>query len=295
MELTLFLGDYAYSSWSLRGWLLLDAFGIKFVSRTAHMRTKAFEALQDEMAPSRTVPALRVTDGAASPYLVWDSIAMAETLAELYPDAGLWPADPARRAIARSLTAEMHSGFQALRGACPMNMRRAYEGFEVTPEISTDLARLSLIWAHARKVSGEGPFLCGGFSAADAFFAPVASRIATYGLPMDGADADYVATLLGHPSVRRWRALGMVDGHLQKHYEFDFADRPNPHDPAITGPVVPGLQAENADCPYSGKPVHPDCVIQVGQRAIGYCNPGCAAKSAADPMAWPQTAALLDG
>ncbi|MFK7942196.1 MAG: glutathione S-transferase [Paracoccaceae bacterium] len=294
MKLSLFIGDRAYSSWSLRGWLLLEAFGIPFRTHLAHMRTQAFEDLRAEIAPSLTVPALRVSPEDGSPWLVWDSIAMAETLAELFPDAGLWPLDPAKRAAARSVTAEMHSGFTALRGACPMNMRRAYAEFPVTAEIQTDLDRLSLIWGHARALSDGGPFLFGDFCAADAFFAPVASRIATYGLPMGSADAEYVAAVLGHPAVRQWRALGMADAHIQAHYEFDFAARANPHEPALTGTVVPGLTPENTECPYSGKPVHPDCVVQIGARAIGYCNPGCAAKTAADPMAWPKTVALLD-
>lgn len=293
MEMTLYVGDYAYSSWSLRGWLLLDAFGIAFRTRYAHMRTKAFEELQAEMALSKTVPALRLTPDNAAPFVVWDSLAMAETIAELFPEHGLWPEGPAARATARSLAAEMHSGFTALRGACPMNMRRAYADFPVSDEVRADLERLSLIWAHARGLSGEGPFLFGAFCAADAFFAPVASRIATYGLPVTGADAEYVAALLGHPSVRRWRSMGMADGHLQAHYEFEYPSRPNPHDPAMTGRVVPGLAPDNANCPNSGKPVHPDHVVEIGENAIGYCNPLCAAKSAADPMAWPKTVALL--
>ena len=293
MELTLFIGDYAYSSWSLRGWLLLDGFGIPFRTSYAHMRTPEFEELRAQMVPSPTVPALRIEPEGGTGYVVWDSLALAETLSEMFPDAGIWPSDPAKRATARALAAEMHSGFTALRGACPMNMRRAYADFPVSPEIQADLDRLSAIWTHARAVSGAGPFLFGAFTAADVFFAPVASRIATYGLPVKGADADYVAAVLDHPSVRRWRSMGMADGHLQPQYEFDYAARPNPHDPAMTGRVVPGLASDNTHCPNSGKPVHPDHVVEIGENAIGYCNPFCAAKSAADPMAWPKTVALL--
>ncbi|MEM0987269.1 MAG: glutathione S-transferase [Pseudomonadota bacterium] len=294
MELTLFVGDYAYSSWSLRGFLLLDAFGIKFQTRHAHMNTPEFEALKDEMAPSRLVPALRIKSPVHKDVMVWDSLAMAETLAELFPKFGHWPEDPAQRATARSIAAEMHSGFTALRGACPMNMRRAYAGFQPSDAVMSDLARLSEIWAHARSFSGAGPFLFGDFSVVDAFFAPVASRIATYGLPVDGEDGAYVAALLNRPSVRRWRSMGMADGHLQQHYEFDLPSRPNPHEPAVTGEVIPGLASENASCPNSGKPIEPDCVIRVGDRTVGYCNPFCAAKSAADPFAWAPTLALLD-
>ncbi len=297
MDLTLFVGDYTYSSWSLRGWLVMDPFGIPRRMRRATMRTDDFEALLEEIAPSRTVPALRLPDG----QVVWDSLAMAETLHELFPDAGLWPADPGARALARSLVATMHSGFTALRGACPMNMGRAYQGFDPSDEVLADLERLAVLWgvARAHPARGDGPFLFGAFSVADAFFAPVASRIATYGLPVLGPDADYVAALIGHPSVRRWRAMGRARNEHQAHYEFDLADRPNPHDPALTGRVIPGNRAENTDCPYSGDPVAEDCVVEMpdGQgrtRVIGYCNPFCAAKTAADPMAWPQTVALLE-
>lgn len=288
---TLFVGDHIYSSWSLRGWLLLDAFEIPFSLRYAPMKTEAFQTLTEEMTPSRLVPALRLDDGT----MVWDSIAMAETLAEANPMPGLWPSDPAARATARSLAATMHSGFTGLRGECPMNMRRAYSGFQASDAVRADLDQLGQLWAHARSIgSSDGPFLFGNFCAVDAFYAPVASRIATYGLEMDEADMAYVAALLGHPSVRRWRAMGMAKNELQAHYEFDLPARPNPHDPAVAGEVIQGNQAENANCPYSGKPVAEDCLVQIQNRVIGYCNPFCAAKTAADPMAWPKTVALLE-
>lgn len=294
MTLTLYVGDYAYSSWSLRGWLLLDAFGIKFRMRYAHMRTQEFTDLQAEAAPARTVPALRVAPAEEAEHLVWDSLAIAETVAEMHPDAGHWPSDPAMRATARVLAAEMHSGFTGLRVACPMNMRRAHKGFAMSDDVRADLSRLSDLWGHARAMGAGGSYLFGAFSAADAFFAPVASRIATYDLPVAGADADYVAALLAHPSVRRWRAMGMADTHVQPQYEMDLPQRPNPHDPALTGVHVTGIAAENANCPYSGKPVDGDSIMQVGDRVIGYCNTFCRAKSEADPMAWPPTAALLE-
>ena len=230
MELTLYLGDYAYSSWSLRGWLLLDAFGVAFQKRYAHMRTPEFEAMRTEMVPSRLVPALKITDQGRD-RMVWETMTIAETVAELFPEAGLWPKGAADRALARALAAEMHAGFTALRGACPMNMRRAYAGFEPDAEVLADLERLSAIWAHARaNRQGEGAFLLGPFTAADAFYAPIASRIATYGLEMSEADTAYVAAILAHPSIQRWYAMAKQDGHVQAHYEFDYADRANPHD-----------------------------------------------------------------
>ena len=294
MDYTLYLGDYAYSSWSLRGWLLLDAFGMPFARHYAHMRTEAFEDMRTQMAPSRLVPALAVSDGTRSPVMVWDSLAMAETLHEYHPQTGYWPKGASARPTARSIAAEMHSGVRALRSACPMNMRRAYEGFAVSEDVQADLDRLSLVWAHARaRRTGDGPFLFGTFGAVDAFFAPVASRIATYGLEMCEEEMSYVAALLGHHSVRRWRAMAMADGHIQAHYEFDYADRPNPHDPAVTGVPVEGVASENAHCPFSGKDVSPDSLVEVHGRVIGFCNPFCRDKVAVDPMCWPEVAAML--
>ncbi len=293
MSYTLFIGDRRYSSWSLRGWLLFDAFDIPRGIRYAQMNTDDFEAMRAEMAPSRLVPAVKLPEGG----VVWDSMAMAETLAERHPDAGIWPEDAGQRALARSLCAQMHSGFTALRGACPMNMGRAYQGFPAGDDVLADVRALTDLWAMARSTGGDGPFLFGAFSAADAFFAPVASRITTYDLPVGDDDAAYIRAVLGHPSVRRWYAMSIAKPEHQAHYEFEYADRPNPMEPKLTGTVIsgPASAAENADCPYSGKPVVDDCVVEIGNRKIGYCNPFCAAKSAADPYAWPQTVALLEG
>ncbi|MEM9059422.1 MAG: glutathione S-transferase [Pseudomonadota bacterium] len=294
MDFTLYLGDYAYSSWSLRGWLLLDAFGVPFATRTAHMNTQEFEELRSEMSPSRLVPALAISDGVRAPVIVWDSMAIAETIHDHFPQAGLWPVGASARPVARAIAAEMHAGFTALRSTCPMNMRRSYEGFVVSEDVKTDLKRLSDLWGHARaRKTSDGPFLFGNFSAVDAFFAPVASRIATYDLPIHDADMAYVTALLGHPSVRRWRAMGMADRHLQDHYEFDYPERANPHDPDVSGTAVTGTQAENAFCPFSGKDVSPDSLVEVQGQVIGFCNTFCRDKVAADPFAWPDAAALL--
>lgn len=297
MDFTLYIGDYAYSSWSLRGWLLLDAFGIGFTARHAHMRTPEFEAMRAEMAPARLVPALAIDHGVRTPVVVWDTLAIAETLHEYFPQAGLWPKGERVRPVARALVAEMHSGFQALRGACPMNMRRAYEGFEASDAVRADLDRLAAIWAHGRaRAVDEGPYLFGAFSAVDAFFAPVASRIATYGLAMDEADMAYAAALLAHPSLRRWRAMGIADSHVQSGagYEMDLAARANPHDPAVTGIVVGDDRlAANDTCPFTGEPIAPGCRIEVRERVIGLADPFTRDKAAADPYCWPELAALL--
>ena len=301
MDFTLFVGDYTYSSWSLRGWLLLDAFGIPFAHRQAHMRTPAFEALRSEIRPSRLVPALAVSDGVRPAVLVWETIAIAETVHEHHPQAGLWPRGDVRP-TARSLAAEMHAGFRALRNACPMNMRRAYAGFRPDPgsdaEVRDDLDRLAQIWAHARaRRTGEGPFLFGAFCATDAFFAPVASRVATYGLEIGAEDMAYVAALLGHPSVRRWRAMAVADTHVQPQYELDLPRRTgpgaDPHAPAVGGRAVAGREAENAFCPFSGGDPRPELQVEVQGRVLGFADAFSRDKVAADPLAWPEVEALL--
>jgi glutathione S-transferase len=301
MDFTLYTGDYAYSSWSLRGWLLFDAFGVPFAERHANMRTPGFEALRAEMAPSRLVPALALSDGTRRRYVVWETLAIAETVHDHFPGAGLWPRGDARP-VARSIAAEMHAGFRALRNACPMNMRRAYAGFRPDAEVRADLDRLAVIWAHARgrrtgdgagDGAGEGPFLFGSFCAADAFFAPVASRVATYGLELDADDTAYVAALLGHPSVRRWRAMAMADAHVQPQYELDLRPRDDPHAPAITGLPVEGHAAENDFCPFTGDEPSPDFQVEVQGRVLGFAGAFDRDKVAADPLAWPEVRAML--
>ncbi len=216
MSYLLAIGDRAYSSWSLRGWLLFDAFGIPVTPRRAQLYTDEFPALLAAFAPARSVPALRLPDG----LVIAESAAIVEELASRHPDAGHWPADPRARAVARSLVAEMHAGFAALRSACPMNLRAAYTGYSPPAEVLADLGRLETIWDWARQETGSsGPWLCGDYSAADVFFAPVAARIAGYDLPVSDPAKAYVKAHLGHPSFRRWRAVALVDGPDQQAYD----------------------------------------------------------------------------
>ena len=294
MGYTLFIADFAYSSWSLRGWLLFDAFGIARRLRRAHMRSPEFEVLCEEMAPARLVPAMQI-EGDGEPLMVWDSLAMAETLAERHHRAALWPGSPARRATARSVAAEVHSGFVALRGACPMNQRRTWKGFQPDSAVCEDLARLEALWSYVKLRHGlGGPYLMGArFTAADAFLAPIASRIVTYDLPVGSGIAEYVAALTLHPAFRRWRSMAFADLHVQPQYEFDLKARPDPCAPGRTGRPVEAVGAENAACPFSGKPVAPDSLVEIQGRVIGFCNPFCRDKAAADPDAWPEVAALL--
>lgn len=203
MTYDLFLGDRMYSSWSLRGWLMLEKFGLPCRTHMIGLYTGTMAADLAPLAPARLVPVLRTPEGT----VVGETLAMAETLAERHPEAGLWPADPAARATARWLCAEMTSGFAALRADCPMQFQRQYQGFAPSPAVQADLARLETLWTHARAISdsAEG-WLFGAYSLADVFYTPVAARIIGYDLPVSAATRAYCMALLCDPAVRAWRA-----------------------------------------------------------------------------------------
>ncbi|MGF1658756.1 MAG: glutathione S-transferase [Rubrimonas sp.] len=220
MRYILHIADKPYSSWSMRGWLLLHAFGFDFEERLHRLYDPEFDAFRAQMAPARSVPALEWTDGAERAIL-WDSLAIAETLAEARPEAGLWPEGATARAAARSLAAQMHSGFAALRQAAPMNTRRKGPPLAASEAVRADLDRLSELWRWARAGWGAGgPYLFGArFTAADAFFAPVAWRVRGYGLEVDAGSAAYLDALLAHPSCRRWEADAAADPRVIARYE----------------------------------------------------------------------------
>lgn len=287
----LFIGDRAYSSWSLRGYLLLEAFNLPNTTRIAEMWTEDFEALKRDIAPGRLVPTI-MTDDIGHP--VWDSLAIAETLHERHPEAGIWPADPSARAAARSLAAEMHSGFSALRNDCPMNLRRRYRGFRPSDAVRADVRRAEELWAWARdRWGGGGPFLFGGFTAADAFYAPLATRLATYRLEASGPAMAYVEAIHAFPAFRRWRAMALATPKTLAHYEFDLqSDAPFGPTP-LSANAVANATAINANCPYSGKPVAPDSLAEIDGKVVGFCNTFCRDKSVADAEAWPKLAPLL--
>ena len=288
MTYDLAIGDRAYSSWSLRGWLLFDAFDIPVRTRTGRLYTDEFTRFLADYFPARTVPVMRTPDGT----VVTESLAIAEELASRHPDAGHWPSDPKHRAIARVLAAEMHAGFTALRNHCPMNLRVSYTDCQPPEAVLADLARLEEIWAWARRETGSaGPWLCGAYSAADAFYAPVATRIATYNLPVGPEAQAYVAAHLAHPSFRRWRAMGMIDGADQDFYRRDYPRRSWPGPGPMAAKAVDFRPSVNDACPYSGKPVTD--VLELDGRIWGFCNPFCRDKTVADPEAWPKFMAML--
>jgi len=285
MTYQLILGDRAYSSWSLRGWLLFENFGLNADQRFVEFRTLQVAEQMADLAPARTVPTLITPEGA----VVWDSLAIAEEMATRYPKAGIWPQDPKLRAMARTLAAEMHSGFGALRNDCPMNLRAAYSNYAPADEVRADVDRLDTIWRYALDMSG-GPWLCGEYSAADVFFAPVAARIAGYGLSMPGGSQAYIDAHLNDPAFRRWRAMGLVRGEDLPWYARDYKQRGWPGPKLLAASVIDAGPSENATCPYSGKPV--THFMELDARIFGFCNAFCRDKTVADPEAWPRFMAI---
>lgn len=287
MTYHLAIGDRTYSSWSLRGWLLFEKFGLPVTVETAVLYTDELPRLLASYAPARLVPAMRMPSGE----VVGETLAMAETLAERHPEAGIWPADPAARARARWLCAEMHAGFGALRTNCAMNLAKSYVDTAPTPEVLADLARIEEIWALARgRFGAGGPWLFGTYTAADAFFAPVAARIAGYNLPVGAEAAAYVAAHLADPSFRRWRAMGWAQHLEQAAYRKPYAERPWPGPAPLPATVAEGPSVNDA-CPYSGKPVTD--FLQLDGKVWGFCNAFCRDKTLADPEAWPKFVATV--
>lgn len=225
MTYELYLGDRSFSSWSLRGWLLFEVFDLPVTVRMVGLYSGTMAQDLAPLAPARQVPTLVTPEGE----VIGESLAIAETLAERHPDAGLWPEDPAARARARWLSAEMHAGFQALRAACPMQLLHQYVRFTHSDAVLADLARLEEIFASARDLfAGSGPWLCGRYSIADAFYAPLAARIAGYGLPVSAGLSDYVAQTLADPAFRRWRDLGLTVSYDPVPYALDLPTVPWP-------------------------------------------------------------------
>ena len=222
--LKLYIGNKNYSSWSMRPWVLLTQAGIAFeevkVRFDSFEADSTFKATVNALTPTGKVPVL--VDGALA---VWDTLAMAEYVAEQYPTPSLWPRDPAARARARSLCAEMHAGFSALRGNCPMNIEASLPEvgaliWRDKPAVRSDVARLVAMWQGLLEQHG-GPLLFGDFSVADAYFAPVCMRFETYALPVPPAIAAYIKRVCALPSVKAW-----IDSARE---EKDFLDFQEPY------------------------------------------------------------------
>jgi glutathione S-transferase len=204
---TLLIGSKNYSSWSLRPWLFLRKAAFEFTEQIVHFDESGYQARIAAVSPSHRVPLLIDADTK-----IWDSLAICEYAAES-THRGL-PGDRIARARARSVAAEMHSGFQALRNECPMNVRARNRGVPLTPELQADVARIDEIWSGCRKEHGNaGGWLFGDFSIADAMFAPVFFRFQTYGAALSAASQSYLSHALQDPDLRDWQDAASQEGH----------------------------------------------------------------------------------
>ena len=217
-DLTIILGNKNYSSWSLRAWLALVATGAAFDEIVIPLWLDGTKERILAHSPSGKVPALRHGD-----VVVWESLAICEYLAEAFPDAGLWPADPAARAVARSISHEMHAGFMALRRAMPMNCRAAMPGKGMADGVAADIDRIQAIWRDCRgRFGSDGDLLFGEFTIADAMFAPVASRFRTYEVVLEDiaqAYVDALHALHALPAMRTWLAAAEAEPQTVDHFE----------------------------------------------------------------------------
>ncbi len=210
----LVIGNKNYSSWSMRPWVLMTQLGLPFNEVKLRFNFDAdsdFRRAVAEVNPAGTVPVLVDDDQ----FAVWDTLAIIEYLHEKYPDRGVWPAGPKQRARARSLCAEMHSGFNALRQACPMNIEASLPevGQNIWAEneaVRANVARIEQAWGQALHDHG-GPMLFGSFSAADAYFAPVCMRVKTYALPVSATTGAYVERISQLPGVKKWIADALAE------------------------------------------------------------------------------------
>ena len=219
-SLALVIGNKNYSSWSMRPWVALRAAKIPFQERQLKFDSQDWAEHIRTLSPSGMVPVLWEGDPGAG-FATWDTLAIIERAHELFPAHGVWPIDAQARARARSICAEMHAGFRALRGAMPMNVRGRHPGKGMNPEVAKDIARISALWEDARRQFGKtGPYLFGAFSAADAYYAPVATRFVTYGVALAGVAKEYQLALLDAPAVKEWSAAAVLET------EFVAADEP---------------------------------------------------------------------
>lgn len=210
--LALVIGNRNYSSWSLRGWLAARHSGLPFEEIFIPLDLPDSKSKIAENSRSGLVPVLKV-DG----FEVWDSLAIIETLNDLAPDAGLWPDDPMARARARSVSAEMHSGFYPLRRDMPMDLRSSYPGVGHSEKALANAARINTLWTDCRQSFGDGgDYLFGKWSAADMMFAPVVGRFRTFGVPVDAVGQQYLDAVWAHPDMAEW-----VQGAINEPYTID--------------------------------------------------------------------------
>jgi glutathione S-transferase len=215
--LTLVIGNKNYSSWSLRPWLALRLAGLDFAEVRIPLNQPGSREQILRHSPAGRVPILRDGD-----LVIWDSLAICEYVAELAPQAGLWPADRAMRAHARSISAEMHSGFTTLRGSMPMNLRKLGARLVAPPppEVESDIARIVAIFEACRaQHAARGPFLFGGFTIADAMYAPVVTRFRSYSVALPAASQAYADAIAALAPMREWTAAGVAESEQFAQYD----------------------------------------------------------------------------
>jgi glutathione S-transferase len=211
----LVIGNKNYSSWSLRAWFLLKEAGIEFEEHRIPLDTDSTAGEIARFSPAGQVPVLLIDDE-----VIWDSLAIAETVAERWPDKRLWPANPASRAHARAVSAEMHSGFRALREAMPMNCRAMGRKVTISDEVAGDIDRIIEIWTECHHRYGDGgAWLFGDFSVADAMFAPVVMRFRTYGINLSESAGVFPARLLESAAIQDWLLESESETEVIKHEE----------------------------------------------------------------------------
>jgi glutathione S-transferase len=213
-DLTLWIGNKNYSSWSLRGWLAAKMCGEPFDEIIVPLDQPSTKMSILSFSPSGRVPAIRHKG-----LMIWDSLAIAEYLAETFPNAEMWPKDREVRAVARAVSAEMHSSFSALRTNMPMNIRNRLPGRGRAEGVAEDIARVVDIWTSCRKQYGSrGDYLFGAFSIADAFYAPVVTRFTTYDVRPSAEAAGYMEAMIAHPFMKEWIEAAKVESwSLQKY------------------------------------------------------------------------------
>jgi glutathione S-transferase len=208
MALKLIIGNKNYSSWSLRPWIAMRHAGIAFDEELVPLYEPGSREKVMKFSPTGTVPCL--VDGDLT---VWESLAILDYLADKFPDKKLWPDDLKARGHARAISSEMHAGFGPLRQDCPMNMRRdRSKPRELTPQVKANVDRIDAIWSETRARFGAGgPFLLGAFSNADAMYAPMVSRFASYAIPVRSASQSYMSAMMALPAWKQWEEAARVE------------------------------------------------------------------------------------
>jgi glutathione S-transferase len=219
MDLTLYIGNKNYSSWSFRPWIAMKVAGIAFEEVVISLDAADFKPRVSKLSGTGKVPVLD-DDGIH----VWESLAILEYLAERFPAANLWPADTSARAHARAISAEMHAGFLPLRRACPMNMWRPVKTRELSAEVQANVRRIEAMWAECRSRFGRdgGPFLFGSFGAADAMYAPVVARFHTYGVEVNETSRAYMTAVMALPAWAEWKAAALKETWVLAKDEVDW-------------------------------------------------------------------------